>query len=126
LKKLKDRGQAGEEEIELENKYYDDLKVFFQYIADNIDIVDPVERPAYFDRKDEEGLDDAMRVSELREALHDLQGIGNSKLSTPLTNTAFHMVEKMFQEEFKHCLEAANDFLKQAKEKGKDFKGKLL
>lgn len=110
--------------MEEELKYYDDMLEFLINLADNFQIVDPMDRPGFFNREDDE-LTDAMKVSELKKVIHQLEGMKDTSLNTPLTAKAYRMMEKLYQLEMKECTKVMEDYLQQAKEIGSDFKYKL-
>lgn len=85
-------------EVKQEHSYFDDLVTFFNQVIDNFQIVDPLDRAEYFGREEEE-LQDAWKVSELRENINNLLAIDGYKLNTPLTNEAYSQLERCINED---------------------------
>ena len=93
---------------------FDQLQVFYEKIANSLEIFDPLDRGI---PSDENNM--AIKREEFLKKINDMPKISASKLLPPISNDLNLMLQNMFQEQQIECNRVAQNFLEKAKDNPK-------
>jgi hypothetical protein len=85
-------------------------------LAFRLEMFDPLDRPI----EDDSGLDQAMKIDELLEAVRELPALNGSDLRVPMSDKVHALFERQLDAENKAIAQAAEKFIKQAQQEGEN------
>ena len=94
----------------------DDLRAFYDTIADQCEIFDPLDRPILYD-----GAEQAIKKDALLERIFQMPFLKGRDLQVPLSNTLYGKLEDMIMAELARCNAEAEQHIKAANELGDKF-----
>lgn len=98
-------------------KQYLDVRAFFDFFVDNIQVFDPLDRPIKGDNDEEINV----KSADLRKAIYDMAAMDSQKMSIPLDNQKYNRLMDMLVQEKTKCQDLAQKQIDEARSKGDEF-----
>jgi hypothetical protein len=101
----------------------EELAKFYNIFADKMIAFDPMDRPIPNEEQDQMTKRDEL-VDLLEVKMAD-KAISGFMLQTPIMDETFDILMNLFDQSYKECTEISEQYIEEAKTKGKDFKEKF-